>query len=77
MKLRLKDWKRCCRKGGGLWLGFKLNFPASIWDGDENEFRERKATNTTYSLIYGTTGLLFWTFTFEIQYNTKPISKPN
>lgn len=70
-----KYFKWTARASGGLALGFRLHFPASIWDGptgDDDDYGH-VPTNTTYRSIYLSIGLLFWEFQCFFDYGHRPI----
>lgn len=56
-----------CKKAGGLFLGFKINFPIRIVPSAENYDLLDKID--FYNSILIKFGLLFFTIHFEIKYN--------
>lgn len=72
-------FQRITRRGGGVSLGLSIHFPVSIWDGvcegDASTYDGHVPTNTTYRSIYVRVGLVFWEFSFYIDYNHKPIEE--
>lgn len=66
---------RIARRKGGLFLGFRIHFPVSVWDGMDEPEIDHKATNTMYQSIWVNIGLLIWEVGFHIDYNIKPINE--
>lgn len=52
-----------CRKAGGLFLGCRLDFPASIYDA------EAFASKHTYTRLRLTFGLIVFSINVDIKYN--------